>query len=229
MRLPWPQLTLPLAAAPAGGPPTAAAQQALLDELRASLRGVLAAEGLPDGFALQPGLRLRRSFGNCRHAPGRPPVISVRCVTPEGSWRPPGAVLLTLLHEIAHLRYRGHGPRFWALHRRLLERATQAGLYLPHHDDPTEPAQGNGKLAGSPAGARAQAAREHRTQRAREGREAARAWRAGDTAVIAAARGPLAQQVVRVVKVGRTRVVAALADGRRYSVPAVLLARPSQT
>lgn len=37
---------------------------------------------------------------------------------------PAGAITGTLLHELAHLRWRGHSQRFWALHRRLLDPAT---------------------------------------------------------------------------------------------------------
>ena len=57
----------------------------------------------------------------------------------------------TLLHEITHLRYRSHGPRFWALHRRLVDRAAAAALYDATDRDPAERARGDTKLAKSAA------------------------------------------------------------------------------
>src|SRR5216683_2831237 len=87
-------------------------------------------------------------------------------------WRRVGAIMGTLLHEVAHLRYRSHGPRFWALHRRLVDRAVAAGVYDPGDRDPTERARGDEKLAGSAARAIALAARQARRERARANRAA---------------------------------------------------------
>jgi WLM domain len=93
-------------------------------------------------------------------------VITVRC-TADGnrsSWRRPGAIVGTLLHELAHLRYRSHGPRFWALHRRLVDRAAAAGIYDPTDRDPSERGRGDEKLAGSAAWPLALAARQKRLE-----------------------------------------------------------------
>ena len=128
------QLGLHLGAAPLAGAPTPAAQQELLTLLREELQPLVVANKLPQPFVVQPGLRLSRSWGNCRYLRGTAPVISIRCTT-DGAWRTRSAITLTLLHELAHLKYRSHGPRFWDLHRRLVDQATHAGLYHPHDDD----------------------------------------------------------------------------------------------
>jgi hypothetical protein len=127
-------------------------------------------ERIPLEFVLKPGLRLRRTYGRCTwHSSGAPPTVLIRC-TADGdrtSWRRLGGILGTLLHEIAHLRYRSHGPRFWTLHRRLVDRAAAAGLYDPHDRDPAERARGDEKLAGSAAWPVALAARRKRLERVR--------------------------------------------------------------
>jgi hypothetical protein len=136
--------------------PTPATQAALLAELRARLEPIMTRESLPLEFALKPGLRLRRAYGRCTwKTPDAPPTITVRC-TADGDracWRRVGAILGTVLHEIAHLRYRSHGPRFWALHD-------------PTDRDPAERGRGDEKLAASAAWSIALAARQTRLQRA---------------------------------------------------------------
>jgi hypothetical protein len=136
------------------GDPTPAAQAALLVELRVSLESIMRHERIPLEFTLEPGVRLRRTYGRCTwHASGAPPTVLVRC-TADGDrsrWRRRGAIVGTLLHEVAHLRYRSHGPRFWALHRRLVDCAHAAGIYDPTDRDASERARGDEKLAGSAA------------------------------------------------------------------------------
>jgi hypothetical protein len=150
--------------------PTRAAQAAFLHQLRVRLEPVIRAEGLPSEFTLEPGVRLRRAYGRCTWpASGTPPRIVVRCTT-DGDrtrWRRVGGIVGTLLHELAHLRYRSHGPRFWALHRRLVDRAAAAGIYDPNDRDSAERARGDEKLAGSAASAVALAARLRRLERRR--------------------------------------------------------------
>ena len=149
------------------GPPTPAAQRLLLAELRAALETILVLERVPLDFGLKPGLRLRRAYGRCVWRGGAPPLISVRC-TADGDrsrWRRHGAIVGTLLHELAHVRYRSHGPRFWALHRRLVDRAAAAGVYDPTDRDPAERGRGDEKLAGSAAWPLAMAARRARLER----------------------------------------------------------------
>jgi hypothetical protein len=162
----WPVGTL----ARVDAPPSPSAQTRLLAELRTAFEPVLARESLPLAFTLKPGLRLRRAYGRCTwHPGGGPPAIAIRC-TADGDrthWRRLGAIVGTLLHEIAHLRYRSHGPRFWALHRRLVDRAALAGLYDPTDRDPGERWRGDEKLAASAAWPIALAARQRRLERAR--------------------------------------------------------------
>jgi hypothetical protein len=112
------------------------------------LEPLLAREGLTTPFVLRPGLRLRRTYGRCTYRESSTVVIQVRC-TADGDpsqWRRVGAITGTLLHELAHLRYRSHGPRFWALYRRLVNRAEAAGLYDPTDRDPAERPRGERKL-----------------------------------------------------------------------------------
>jgi hypothetical protein len=143
----------------------------LLYELRQRLEPLLLRESLPRDFGLKPGLRLRRAYGRCTFRPGQaPPSIAIRC-TADGDrtrWRRGGAIMGTLLHEVAHLRYRTHGPRFWALHRRLVDRAVATGIYDPTDRDPAERGRGDEKLAASAAWPIALAAREKRLERRRQ-------------------------------------------------------------
>lgn len=77
----------------------------------------------------------------------------MRC-TADGdraAWRRLGAITGTLLHELAHLRWRSHGQRFWMLHRRLMDQAVAAGVYDSSDRDAAEQAQGDEQLAGSAA------------------------------------------------------------------------------
>jgi WLM domain-containing protein len=206
--------------------PTPAAQAALLALLRDRLEPVILAEKVSPVFVLEPGLRLRRAYGRCVWTGAdQPPVVSVRC-TADGDrtrWRRVGAIVGTLLHEIAHVRYRSHGPRFWALHRRLVDRAVGAGLYDPTDRDPGERGRGDEKLAGSAARPIAMAARQARRERARANRAALQAWHVGAIARISTGRGVLAGAWVRVMGLGRTRLLVETADKRRYRVAPTLL------
>jgi hypothetical protein len=210
------------------GLPTPAAQLALLEHLRAALEPIIVAEKVSPVFILQPGLRLRRAYGRCAWiAPDQPPVVSVRC-TVDGDrtrWRRVGAIVVTLLHELAHVRYRSHGPRFWALHRRLVDRAVAAGIYDPADRDANERGRGDEKLAASAARPIAMAARQARRERARANRAAVQAWQVGAVARINTVRGALAGAPVRVLGLGRTRLLVETTDRRRYHVaPALLVA-----
>jgi WLM domain len=208
------------------GLPTPAAQAALLEHLRAALEPIILAEKVSAEFVLQPGLRLRRAYGRCAWiATDQPPIISVRC-TADGDrtrWRRVGAIVGTLLHELAHVRYRSHGPRFWALHRRLVDRAVAAGVYDPTDRDPNERGRGDEKLAGSAARPIALAARKARQERAHANRAALQAWQVGAVGRINTGRGALAGARVRVMGLGRTRLLVETADRRRYRVAPALL------
>jgi hypothetical protein len=207
-------------------PPTPAAQNLLLAHLRRLLEPVMLAEHVPLEFVLKPGLRLRRTYGRCSWvAGGRPPVVSVRC-TADGDatqWRRTGAIVGTLLHELAHVRYRSHGPRFWTLYRRMVDRAVAAGLYDPTDRDPAERGRGDEKLADSAARPVALAARKARRDRARASRAALLAWQPGSTGRISADVRALAGTVVRVLALGRTRLLVETAERRRYRIAPTLL------
>jgi hypothetical protein len=221
-----PLLADPPSAQGLNGPPTAAAQAALLGELRDDIQPLLVAERIPTAYILKPGLRLRRAYGRCAWVVGSElPIVSVRC-TADGDrarWRRVGAIMGTLLHEVAHLRYHSHGPRFWALHRRLVDRAVAAGLYDPSDRDASERGRGDEKLAASAARPIALAARQARRERARANRAALQAWQVGAQARIADGRGSLSGRNARVVALGRTRLLIEIADGRRYHVTPGLL------
>jgi hypothetical protein len=220
------QPRLPLWAVEVAPSPTA--QRALLERLQRELQPVLAAEGLPMDFVLEPGTRLRRAYGRCRWSADGPPRISVRC-TADGAadrWRREAAIVATLLHELAHLKYRHHGPRFWALHRRLVDRAARAGVFDPHDQDLMERGRGDEKLAGSAAHAVAVAARAARLARARENRAALEGWRVGTLARIVPGRLKISGATVRILALRRSRLlVEALPTRRRYTVSPALLER----
>lgn len=213
-------------------PPTPAAQRVLLEHLRTILTPVILAERVPADFTLNPGVRLRRAYGRCSWVVGgRPPVVTVRC-TADGDrtqWRRTGAIVGTLLHELAHVRYRSHGPRFWALYRRMVDRAVGAGLYDPTDRDPTERGRGDEKLADSAAHPVALAARQARRERARLSRGALNAWQPGAIARIGPEVRALAGTVVRVLALGRTRLLVETADRRRYRITPTVLVRVTAT
>jgi hypothetical protein len=186
---------------------------------------LLRAERLPLDFTLLAGVRLRRAYGRCRWSSDGIEV-SIRC-TADGDrtmWRRRGSIVATLLHELAHLRYRSHGPRFWALHRRLIDRAAALGLYDPLDFDPTERARGDEKLAASAASALATAAREARLRGSRADRAALADWPVGTRGRLIAPRG-LMGTVVRVLEQRRTRLLVETPRGRRYIVAPGLLER----
>ncbi len=209
--------------------PSSAEQIAVLRELRAIVQPLIAAERLPSDFVLKPGTRLTRAYGRCTWR--EMAEIAVRC-TADGdrtAWRRKGAIMGTLLHELAHLRYRSHGPRFWALHRRLADLAVQLGIYEPTDRDPSERGRGDEKLATSAASIVARQARLARRTRTRANRVAIQTWQAGARAVVASTRGRLAGALVTVLALRRTRLLVETQSGRRYLVSPNLLVNPNST
>lgn len=206
------------------------AQQAVLENYRQQLEPLRIVFRLP-AYDLVPGTRLRSLWGRCRHfpEPGRRPEIAIRC-TADGDlaeWRRPGAIVGTLLHELAHLKWRSHGPRFWALYRQLVDAAAAAGVYRAHDDDPGERARGAAKLAGTAADEVARAALARRRERAAANRLAARRWRPGMQGRVDLRRGALADARVLVVGVARGWLTVEVpATGRRYRVAASALLDP---
>jgi len=105
--LPMPLLSGDPASTGPAAPPTSGAQAVLLDTLRRRLEPIMLAEHVPPDFVVKPGVRLRRTYGHCAWiAGGGPPLVTVRC-TADGDrtqWRRTGAIVGTLLHEVAHVR-----------------------------------------------------------------------------------------------------------------------------
>ncbi len=207
------------------GRATADAQHRVLALLAARLDPLRLAHNLPT-CTLAPGLRLRRRWGMCRHGPrGRQAHIQVRC-TADGTplrWRSLSSITLTLLHEWAHLRYRSHGPRFWALHRTLVDAAAQSALYRAEPGDLSELSQGLERLAGSAADALAAAARARRRTRYAENRAVAQRFAVGQVATFGPRAGRLYGWRVTVLAVARSRLTVRTTDGQRYLVHATLL------
>ncbi len=211
------------------GEPTPAAQGELLRELAKRLEPVAAAEGVTAPYTVVPGLRLRTAYGRCRDLGGRPAEIQVRC-TADGDrrqWRHVGAIVGTLLHELAHVRWRHHGPRFWALQRRLADRAVALGVYDPTDRAPSERGRGDEKLARSAAAPVAAAARAARRRHAAEQHKLLARWPVGTSVQIGGVDGRLEGKVGRVLRHGRTRALVQLTGGRQYWVtPGLLRAAP---
>ena len=208
------------------GPATVHAQHAYLNACIQAAEPLLVLHNLTMPFLLRPGTRLRSRYGQCRRFPDdRAPEILVLCTRAAhgAQWPRPGALAGTLLHELAHLRYPHHRPRFWSLCCRLLDDAAEAGLYDPLTDDPSERAQGDTKLAGSAAQSIAESARRAEREVRARNRRAIAAWEVGQAAVITGARGRLSGAAVTVLAKLRTRLEVRAPDGRRDLVPAALL------
>ncbi|MBI4301486.1 MAG: M48 family metallopeptidase [Chloroflexi bacterium] len=205
-------------------PPSKETQGALLGELCVLLTPLIATNHLPADFTLRPGLRLRRRFGTCRWSTHGVTSISVRCtaVSQPPQWRTPGAILVTLLHELSHLKYRTHGISFWQLVRRLVDQCHAAGIYDPEESSDEEAAAGDEKLVGSAADGVAVAARRRRRSVWWANRRGLAGWKVGDPAIVPElGRRPALR--VEIVALRRTRVEAIDAVGRHYLVPGSLL------
>lgn len=204
--------------------PTLDTQQALLDELAIQMAFLIAEQNLPWDFDLSAGLRLRSKFGTCRFDKNGRAKIQVRCTKGMEPllWRKPGAIVVTFLHELAHLKHLNHGARFWRFLRRLVDQAHAMGLYEPAQDDGDEGSAGDIKLAGSAASGLAAAAHRRRRARWKANRDALTHWSVGDCAFVSVSPAR-AMTPVNVVALGRTCAHVVDEHGQRYLVPAGLL------
>ncbi len=206
------------------GPPDPPARRAVVATLAKLLEPLRRRHHLP-ACTWRPGTAAMRPWGRCLYHPdgSREIVLRILADRADGSpsgWRRPGALVATALHELAHLRYTGHGPRFWALLRQLLDEASTTRLYDPEYDDPEERGRGDAKLRGSAAHARAEAAR----AAAAAQRQAARLFAPGDRVRVIARGRSLAGQIGVVERRGRTRLLVVV-DQERYWIPGGWLER----
>jgi len=68
-------------------------------------------------------------------------IIRLRLINLRtGELRSYNALLYTMIHEICHCRYHSHGPRFYALLRKVNAYANELGLYDPERNQmPQQP------------------------------------------------------------------------------------------
>jgi hypothetical protein len=108
--------------------------QELVQRLRSDAHRVAERFKLP-GFDLdsdRPNSRTR--YGIC-FSDGR---IRVRLVNVRtGHTLKYSALIDTVVHELAHLRYMNHGPRWESLYQRMLKWAREQGIYEPREIAPT--------------------------------------------------------------------------------------------
>jgi hypothetical protein len=107
--------------------------RSLVERLSADARRIAERFKLPafDLDADRPSARAR--YGIC-DSEGR---IRVRLVNVRtGRMLKYSALIDTVVHELAHLRYMNHGPRWESLYRRMLEWARSQGIYQPREAPP---------------------------------------------------------------------------------------------
>ncbi|HZP12057.1 MAG TPA: SprT family zinc-dependent metalloprotease [Nevskiaceae bacterium] len=107
--------------------PALSARQ-LREQARSTARALIATEAPPMGVKSN-GLRIadqKTLWGSC----GRNGTISL-------SWRlalaPPEVFRYVVIHELAHLQHRNHGPRFWALVARQMPEFEAHRRWLREH------------------------------------------------------------------------------------------------
>jgi predicted metal-dependent hydrolase len=103
-------------------------QDLVLERLRRDAAELVRAFGLTAGSIDAERPRVRRRYGVCD---SRGNIrIRLRHAT-TGRLLKYSSLVDTLCHELAHLRYLSHGPRFRALYLRILESARRRGIYRP--------------------------------------------------------------------------------------------------
>ena len=91
---------------------------------------------LPLARLTRESSRVKRRYGSC-DSDG---VIRIRLRNQRtGGFLKYSSMIATLCHELAHLRYMNHGPRFVALYTRILEFARADGIYRPRPVAPPPP------------------------------------------------------------------------------------------
>lgn len=109
----------------------------LVERLNADARRVQERFGLPRFVLAADRPNATDRYGQCDDE-GRIVVRLVHART--GKPLRYSALVDTVIHELAHLRYMNHGPRWEALYRRMLEWARVAGIYAPRAIAPAAPA-----------------------------------------------------------------------------------------
>jgi len=209
-------------------PPTPRQRHRAAQALGAVLEPLRLRHGLPP-CAWRAGTLAMRVWGRTLRCPDGTFEIALRAHAEPAAgqplvWRRPAALVATALHELAHLRYRGHGPRFWSLVRRLLDEAAAAGIYVAADDDPGERGRGDAKLRGSAAHGRAEAARAARADQ----RRLARVFQAGQTVRVVSGSPRLAGHTGVVERRGRTRLLVRLGE-RLYWIPSAWIQRDDES
>ncbi|MBP6875631.1 MAG: M48 family metallopeptidase [Candidatus Eisenbacteria bacterium] len=107
---------------------TAAEKRALVERLRKDGARIAGRFGLRYHSIEAEDARVRRRYGSC-HSNG---VIRIRlCHAKTGRPLKYSSMIDTLCHEIAHLKYFHHGPRFRDFYEVILDWARREGIYRP--------------------------------------------------------------------------------------------------
>jgi hypothetical protein len=103
-------------------------QQIVLERLRHHARFLADAYGLPLRSVDAERANVKRRYGICYEDGSiRVRLRSLR----SGELLKYSSLMDTLCHELAHLKYFDHSPRFWRFYRKVLGYAQRHGMYRP--------------------------------------------------------------------------------------------------
>ncbi|MFQ5457920.1 MAG: M48 family metallopeptidase [Myxococcota bacterium] len=120
-------------------------EEEVLARLQRDAGGLVAHFRLPLARLTKESSRVKRRYGSC-DSDG---VIRIRLRNQRtGKFLKYSSMIATLCHELAHLRYMNHGPRFVALYTRILEFARADGIYRPRPVAPRAASPRPGQPAG---------------------------------------------------------------------------------